>query len=67
MTTELRYRCNPTEPYSRFELPDWVKQQQAQGKADPGPVRVHVEHPDREADGSCRWCGDTRNETVDIG
>jgi hypothetical protein len=29
-------------------------------------VTVQVEHPDKEADGSCRWCGDTRSDFVEL-
>ena len=27
-------------------------------------VEVEVRHPDREMDGSCRWCGCRENEVV---
>lgn len=63
---EIRYVCNPTEPYSRFDLGDWLKAKRAAGKAPSGAVTVRVEHPDKEADGSCRWCGDTRSDFVEL-
>lgn len=66
MSTEIRFLCNPGEPYSRFELEDWLSRQRAAGQAPNGPVTVRVEHPDREADGNCRWCGDSRNDRVDF-
>jgi hypothetical protein len=62
----LRYICHAGEPYDRFALADWVAQQRAAGIAPDGPVTVTVEHPDREADGNCRWCGDSRNDEVRI-
>ncbi|MDZ7727582.1 MAG: hypothetical protein U5Q44_04930 [Dehalococcoidia bacterium] len=59
--------CTPQEPYDRFALGDWVAGKRAQGKAptDEGVVVV-VEHPDREADGNCRWCGDSRSDRVEF-
>ena len=62
----IRYVCNPTEPYSRFDLGDWLKAKRASGRAPEGPVTVQVDHPDKEADGSCRWCGDTRSDFVEL-
>lgn len=64
--TEVRYICNPTEHYSRFDLGDWLQAKRAAGKAPAGAVTVRVEHPDKEADGSCRWCGDTRSDFVEL-
>lgn len=60
---DLRFLCNPVEQFIAWELPDWVKRQ-----GDFGMQRVIVEvvHPDREMDGSCRWCGGRKNETVTV-
>lgn len=66
MTDTVRFLCNPTEPYSRFDLADWLGRRRAEGKAPEGPLTVRVEHPDKEADGSCRWCGDTRSDLVEL-
>ncbi|MGE0600214.1 MAG: hypothetical protein AB7J35_13780 [Dehalococcoidia bacterium] len=60
---DLQFRCNQVEQFIAWELPDWVKRQGA--NAD-GPVTVEVLHPDREMDGSCRWCGGRKNETVTV-
>lgn len=58
---DLRFLCNPVEQFIAWELPDWVTRQ---GTSDEEPVTVEVLHPDREMDGSCRWCGGRNNETV---
>lgn len=59
----LRFICNPVEQFIAWELPDWVKRQ---GVADLAAVEVEVLHPDREMDGSCRWCGGRQNEVVTV-
>jgi hypothetical protein len=58
---DLRFACNAVEQFIAWELPAWVERQRP-GAA--GPVTVEVLHPDREMDGSCRWCGARQNETV---
>lgn len=58
------FACSGAEPYDRFALRAWLEQRRAQGAAPRGPVVVEVKHPDREADGSCRWCGDRSSDTV---
>ena len=60
---DLRFLCNPVEQFVAWELPGWVKRQ---GTERAGPVVVEVVHPDREMDGSCRWCGGRNNETVTV-
>lgn len=55
------------EQFVAWELPDWVERQRSAGNAPAsGPVVVEVLHPDREMDGSCRWCGGRLNETVTV-
>lgn len=66
MSTVVRYVCHAGDPYDRFAVAPWLAEQRAAGAAPDGPVTVRVEHPDREADGSCRWCGDTRGEELDF-
>jgi hypothetical protein len=34
--------------------------------SDEQTVDIHVRHPDREADGSCRWCGCRDDEVVTV-
>lgn len=68
MRDVLVYRCNPVEPYDRFAIEAWLAAKRAGGAVPAsGPVDVRVEHPDREADGKCRWCGEGSNETLTLG
>ena len=60
---DLRFLCNAVEQFLAWELPDWVKRQ---SPTTTGKITVEVLHPDREMDGSCRWCGGRQNETVTI-
>lgn len=63
--TEAKFRCSPDELFVVWELPAWVRREQAAGRIAAGErVAVEVTHPDREMDGSCRWCGGRANETV---
>ena len=59
----LRFQCNAVEQFIVWELPAWVK---LQGVDSDEPVTIEVLHPDREMDGSCRWCGGRANETVTV-
>ena len=62
-----RFSCNAVEPFEVYRLPAWVAAEQAAGRIAAGAcVSVSVLHPDREMDGSCRWCGCRENETVTI-
>jgi hypothetical protein len=62
-----RFSCNAVEPFEVFRLPAWVAAEQAAGRiAAAGRVAVSVLHPDREMDGSCRWCGCRESEVVTI-
>ncbi len=49
----LTYRCDMAEPFAAFELAAWVARLAPRANA----VTVAVVHPDREGEGSCRWCG----------
>mgnify|MGYP001451352953 CR=1 FL=1 len=68
MTEQMpRFSCNAVEPFEVFRLPAWVAAEQAAGRvAVSGRIAVSVVHPDREMDGSCRWCGCRENEMVTI-
>lgn len=66
--SQATYRCNPVDVYSVFELPAWVAAERAAGRLPAaGDVTVSVVHPDREMDGSCRWCGGRSEEEVVVG
>ena len=41
----------------RSTLDRWVRTERADGRIGSGAVTIEVVHPDREAEGSCRWCG----------
>lgn len=46
------------DPFSMFDLTAWVEGERAAGRAAvDGAVTIEVVHPDREGEGSCRWCG----------
>jgi|GEM_PF-4733725 len=60
---DLRFACNAVEQFIAWELPAWVEQRHPGAT---GPVTVEVVHPDREMDGSCRWCGARRDELVTV-
>ena len=60
---DLEFRCSPVEEFIAWELPAWLERQ---GVTTDSPVTVKVTHPDREMDGSCRWCGGRNNETVTV-
>ncbi len=53
--------CTPVEPFDLFRLGEVVGV-----SAEEGDVEVTVRHPDREADGSCRWCGCREDEVVTV-
>lgn len=68
MSEELVFVCVPEHLYSRLELRQWLTEQRAEGRAPAeGSVSILVQHPLREADGSCRWCGEKDDETVTMG
>jgi hypothetical protein len=62
-----RFSCNAVDPFEVYRLPAWVEAERIAGRIPPGSqVQVTVLHPDREMDGSCRWCGCRENEVVAI-
>jgi hypothetical protein len=63
-----RFACNAVITFDLFALPDWVRAERAAGRlaSHESPVEVSVVHPDREMDGSCRWCGCRENEIVSV-
>ena len=63
-----RFVCNPVEVFSIFELAAWVERERAAGRLPAsGELTLGVFHPDREMDGSCRWCGCREDESLVIG
>jgi hypothetical protein len=62
-----RFSCNAVEPFEIFRLPAWLAAEQAAGRIVPAiRISINVLHPDREMDGSCRWCGCREDEVVTI-
>ena len=63
----LRFVCNAVETFDLFALGDWARAKlAARALTDASTVSVEVRHPDREMDGSCRWCGCRENEVVTV-
>ena len=67
MIADLRFVCNAVETFDLFALKAWA-QSQLESRSLPiaNEVAVEVRHPDREMDGSCRWCGCREDELVRI-
>ena len=64
----IRFSCNAVETFDLDGLRAWLERERADGRAPGhGVVDVEVLHPDREMDGSCRWCGCRANEVVALG
>ncbi|OAI41141.1 hypothetical protein AYO38_04465 [bacterium SCGC AG-212-C10] len=62
---EASFRCNVSVPFDLFDLPRWATSEQAAGRIPRGErVAVRVTHPDKEAEGSCRWCGCRADEVI---
>ena len=59
-----QFACNMVEPYGFDELRQWVARERDAGRIPHEAVSIAVIHRDREAEGSCRWCGCRENETV---
>ena len=65
--TPPRFSCNAVDTFDLFRLPAWLAAEQAAGRiAQSQRVAINVVHPDREMDGSCRWCGCRENEVVTV-
>ena len=62
-----RFVCNALVTFDLFGLPAWVRAEQAAGRIASGAVELEVLHPEREMDGSCRWCGCRENEVIRFG
>ena len=61
------FRCSSALVFDLFELPKWVKTETDSGRLPSSrPLRLEVRHPDREMDGSCRWCGCRENEVIEF-
>jgi hypothetical protein len=60
MSEPATFVCNAVEV---FDLADLRRRTLAAAKPNE-IVDVFVRHPDREMDGSCRWCGCRVDETV---
>jgi len=66
LSESLTFICVPERTYSRMEVRAWVAELRAAGRVPDGPVEVLVKHPLREGDGSCRWCGQGPDETLQV-
>lgn len=63
--TTARFACNSVETFDLGALPDWIRAKQRDGEIPGGAdISLQVVHPDREMDGSCRWCGCRENEVI---
>lgn len=63
--TDARFDCNAVDTFDLAALPAWIAGRQRLGAIpQAGAVQLEVRHPDREMDGSCRWCGCRENETI---
>jgi hypothetical protein len=62
-----RFSCTAVTTFDLFAMRDWVKSETEAGRLPAGrPIRIEVRHPDREMDGSCRWCGCRDNEVIEF-
>ena len=60
-----RFSCNAVTVFDLFAMKEWVRTKTAAGRLPSHrPISVEVRHPDREMDGSCRWCGCRENEVM---
>lgn len=65
MTFDGRFSCNAVHVFDLFEMRAWVRAETTAGRIPvTRPIRLEVLHPDREMDGSCRWCGCRENEVM---
>lgn len=64
---DLRFVCNAVDTFDLFTLREWVRSEvSSRALSVTEEVTVEVRHPDREMDGSCRWCGCRENEVVRV-
>ncbi len=66
-SADVRFSCNAVTVFDLFGLKEWAKGELAAGRLTASrPALIEVVHPDREMDGSCRWCGCRENEVIRI-
>ena len=65
MPEEFAFRCTSSQPFDLFGLKEIVVSERPDLVA-AEEVLVQVSHPDREAEGSCRWCGDRLDATYRV-
>ncbi len=64
---EIVLTCNAVEPFDAFALRDWLATAVAAGRVPgKGDATLVVNHPEREGEGSCRWCGCRENERLRV-
>jgi hypothetical protein len=62
---DAHFSCFLNDPFDLFALRGWVTAERSAGRLPAsGDVSIEVVHPNREAEGSCRWCGARRDEIV---
>ena len=65
--TTARFICTMVEPFGIVELRQWAEGERAFGRIPAKEaVSIQVVHLDREAEGSCRWCGCRENESITV-
>ena len=65
MMADGRFSCNAVTVFDLFAMKAWVRDETTAGRLPARrPITVEVRHPDRERDGSCRWCGCRENEVM---
>ena len=65
--SDSRFVCNAVTVFDLSELRQWAKDEAAAGRLHTGGLaRIEVRHPDREMDGSCRWCGCRQDEVIEV-
>jgi hypothetical protein len=62
---EAVFRCSNAQVFDLFGLSEWLQRETAEGRITAErPITLAVRHPDREMDGSCRWCGCRQDERM---
>ena len=64
---DARFACNAVTVFDLFGLKQWAQAEIAAGRLNAShSALIEVVHPDREMDGSCRWCGCRANEVIRV-
>jgi hypothetical protein len=63
---EVRFICNAVDVFDLSALMERARSEYYTGDQAERTVRIEVRHPDREMDGSCRWCGCRTDEVIEF-